>query len=79
MTDAANVALPPLQRAAVLVNVSALIRISFTYDKQLGRGIIIVLFLLGCSAVRCRICLNSDGVAFKEHSTEWDARGKNRT
>jgi len=51
-TDAADVALPP-QLHTVLISVSAFVRISFTYVKQLSRGVIIVLLLLGCSAVRC--------------------------
>jgi len=78
LTDAADVELPP-QLHTVLISVSAFVRIGFTYDKQLSRGIIIVLLLLGCSAVRCCVGVNSNGVAFEEHFTEWNARGCNRT
>jgi hypothetical protein len=62
--DADDIALPP-RHYTVLISVDAFVRISFTYDKQLRRDIIVVLLLLCCSAVRYSVGVNSNGVAFK--------------
>jgi hypothetical protein len=73
LTDADYIALPP-RLHAVFIGVNTFVRIGSTYGEQLRRDIIIVLLLLCCSAVRCSVGVHSNGVAFKEHFTEWNAR-----